>query len=117
MFSLLSGVQDVLDVWCSSKVKQPDLHARFHANNTQPGPSYRWRCYKSPALTSDLVQYRPGAISGIWDYHDELKTIFDNHPYGKKFSRKHKVYNIYVYYMTNSYRPGLKKFDWFKAGL
>ena len=21
------------------------------------------------------------------------------------------------YYMTNSYRPGLKKFDWFKAGL
>ena len=21
------------------------------------------------------------------------------------------------YYMTNSYKPGLKKFDWFKAGL
>ena len=21
------------------------------------------------------------------------------------------------YYMTNSYRPGIKKFDWFKAGL
>ena len=25
--------------------------------------------------------------------------------------------NNYLYYMTNSYRPGLKKFDWFKAGL
>ena len=24
---------------------------------------------------------------------------------------------IFYYYMTNSYRPGLKKFDWFKAGL
>ena len=23
----------------------------------------------------------------------------------------------YYYYMTSSYRPGLKKFDWFKAGL
>ena len=22
-----------------------------------------------------------------------------------------------LYYMTNSYRPGLKKFDWFKADL
>ena len=22
-----------------------------------------------------------------------------------------------IYYMTNSYRPGLKKFDWFQAGL
>ena len=25
--------------------------------------------------------------------------------------------NINCYYMTNSYRPGIKKFDWFKAGL
>ena len=22
-----------------------------------------------------------------------------------------------IYYMTNLYRPGIKKFDWFKAGL
>ena len=22
-----------------------------------------------------------------------------------------------LYYLTNSYRPGLKQFDWFKAGL
>ena len=28
-----------------------------------------------------------------------------------------KPCNIKIYYMTNSYRPGLKKFDWFKAGL
>ena len=27
------------------------------------------------------------------------------------------VYNKSPYYMTNSYRPGIKKFDWFKAGL
>ena len=24
---------------------------------------------------------------------------------------------LYYYYMTNSYRPGIKKFDWLKAGL
>ena len=29
------------------------------------------------------------------------------------------IYCLYIshYYMTNSYRPGIKKFDWFKAGL
>ena len=25
--------------------------------------------------------------------------------------------NKHFYYMTNSYRPDIKKFDWFKAGL
>ena len=30
---------------------------------------------------------------------------------------KHIKGNIEHYYMTNSYRPGIKKFDWFKAGL
>ena len=25
--------------------------------------------------------------------------------------------SICIYYMTNSYRPDIKKFDWFKAGL
>ena len=28
-----------------------------------------------------------------------------------------KVVRIVFYYMTNSYRPGLKKFDWFKGSL
>ena len=38
------------------------------------------------------------------------------------YKRKYK-FNLdchfckYYYYMTNSYRPGIKKFDWFKAGL
>ena len=27
------------------------------------------------------------------------------------------AYSKINYYMTNSYRPGIKKFDWFKAGL
>ena len=27
------------------------------------------------------------------------------------------AFYIFNYYMTNSYRPGIKKFDWFKAGL
>ena len=27
------------------------------------------------------------------------------------------ICNTFSYYITNSYRPGIKKFDWFKAGL
>ena len=28
-----------------------------------------------------------------------------------------EIVSIEDYYMTNSYRPGIKKFDWLKAGL
>ena len=35
------------------------------------------------------------------------------------FLLQSKILLMYImyYYMTNSYRPGIKKFDWFKAGL
>ena len=54
-----------------------------------------------------------GALQNFRQFSVQLETwklnVSFNHLIGQ-------FYNI-SYYMTNSYRPGLKKFDWFKAGL
>ena len=60
---------------------------------------------------------------------DQPVTYFDNfftpmHLVHQHFTRQASKGNLFGhivntthYYMTNSYRPGFKKFDWFKAGL
>ena len=52
-------------------------------------------------------------------YEDELYTLPSTKagPAKEHGENYMKVFCIIVYYMTNSYRPGIKKFDWFKAGL
>ena len=48
-----------------------------------------------------------------------LRHRFSNETVGGWGALNHLPLLFYksVYYMTNSYRSGLKKFDWFKAGL
>ena len=47
----------------------------------------------------------------------DLNERVTTHPASKYVGRVVTLTYIFYYYMTNPYRPGLKKFDWFKAGL
>ena len=56
--------------------------------------------------------------------HNKRMSKLRGECYFRSFNAFHQRENfhliscrIFSYYMTNSYRPGIKKFDWFKAGL
>ena len=58
----------------------------------------------------------------IWKFHAQNFQTYSTLGFAK-WPRTTKIMLVLFpvlknpYYMTNSYRPGLKKFDWFKAGL
>ena len=74
------------------------------------------------------------SMAGVWIFseiaHSSVVIVFDrkiSYVVGYKIKKHYKNGNmscshLFVlcfipYYMTNSYRPGIKKFDWFKASL
>ena len=61
---------------------------------------------------TDLKMYVNWKTKEQWIFFISTEC-FQNEPREKAFQRYSKIY----YNMTNSYRPGIKKFDWFKAGL